>query len=296
MIIKKRVNKVDKYLQFVENHKFCFLTKTKDEELLRKIGFKGLNKGEKIVPNPIGSVTRFNINGKEEIKVPIEYELVDHEIEYNIVDWHGNPQSGTYTRTFRRKKRVFVPAPKTEISIISKTDCYEISTNMFNSSYDKEVIKHTLNLMLEIFKSVDVFDENYKSFTTTKMVPWEILPPGEMPWDKFYDATKNKMKKYSSKQVDMIKERYTFLENLDYKNIMIGKKGFSGYFIVEFENEMVICDSVFLGNAAYVFKTKWEELSQMTKSEIIKNHLSEARIIHNGNWKEKILSVLNKNK
>ena len=40
-------------------------------------------------------------------------------------------------------------------------------------------------------------------------------------------------------------------------------------------------------NATYVFDKKWEELSKLTKAEILNNQFHKCRIIHSSSWKEK---------
>ena len=54
-------------------------------------------------------------------------------------------------------------------------------------------------------------------------------------------------------------------------------------------------ESIFYGNAIYVFDENWKKLSQKTKAEILKNNLQVERITHNGqrkNWIGKIKEIL----
>lgn len=40
------------------------------------------------------------------------------------------------------------------------------------------------------------------------------------------------------------------------------------------------------------FGKNWEELSKLTKAEILKENLQDVRIIHNNNWQQEIRDLL----
>ena len=73
----------------------------------------------------------------------------------------------------------------------------------------------------------------------------------------------------------------------------IGKAGFSGYLIFGFTlRNLYICESAFYVNATYIFESNWEELSRMTKAEILNQELQKDRIIHREGWDRNIASYL----
>ena len=41
-----------------------------------------------------------------------------------------------------------------------------------------------------------------------------------------------------------------------------------------------------------MFWKNWEELSKLTKAEILKENLQDVRIIHNNNWQQEIRDLL----
>ena len=45
-----------------------------------------------------------------------------------------------------------------------------------------------------------------------------------------------------------------------------------------------MCESIHIDNATYIFDDDWEELSQLTKAEILDNNYQKDRIIHRKNW------------
>ena len=53
-----------------------------------------------------------------------------------------------------------------------------------------------------------------------------------------------------------------------------------------------VLESVYPNNATYVFGKNWEELSKLTKAEILKENLQDVRIIHNNNWQQEIRDLL----
>ncbi len=51
-------------------------------------------------------------------------------------------------------------------------------------------------------------------------------------------------------------------------------------------------ENAFAGNATYVFKDDWINISQLTKAQILKENLQEDRLIHKKNWKRMITEKL----
>ena len=147
--------------------------------------------------------------------------------------------------------------------------------------------------MLELGKEINIIDENSNSILPNKRVPWKILPPGEMPWEKYYNSIHEKVKIYDKNEIISIKDRYEFLQSLNPKSIICGDGGFAGYFIAELDCNLYICDSIFLGNALYILNDNWQDISKLTKKEIINNNFAKKRIVHNGEWKTKVLKLIN---
>ena len=73
----------------------------------------------------------------------------------------------------------------------------------------------------------------------------------------------------------------------------IGKGGFGGYFVFGFPKlDIFILESIYLGNATYVFGDDWQRLSQLTKADILNGQLHKERVIHRSGWKERIQQLL----
>ena len=121
----------------------------------------------------------------------------------------------------------------------------------------------------------------------TRLVNWEILPPGYWPIDESSVASLFAGK--SSKAI--IRERLIAAIALDPFEIVIGKNEFNEYLCFRFMNNKVLLESPYEGNAAYVLRGDWETLSKKSKWELT-NIYSDfcERIIHgpSGNWKYEI--------
>jgi hypothetical protein len=120
------------------------------------------------------------------------------------------------------------------------------------------------------------------------MVNWEILPPGYWPVDE--SSVANFFAGKSSQT--LIPSRLFEAKALDPIDIVIGKNEFNEYWCFRFKNNnKVLLESLYEGNAAYLLRGDWETLSKKTKWELL-NIYSDfcERIIHgpSGNWKHEI--------
>ena len=59
------------------------------------------------------------------------------------------------------------------------------------------------------------------------------------------------------------------------------------------DKNISILDCPIVGNAIYIIKGDWEELSRLNKSELIDFHSDKvSRIIHRGDWLEKVIKIV----
>jgi hypothetical protein len=64
--------------------------------------------------------------------------------------------------------------------------------------------------------------------------------------------------------------------------------------IFGFENkDFFILESIYTGNATYVLGENWEEISKLSKDEILNQDLHQERIIHYQNWESEIDRIQN---
>lgn len=147
---------------------------------------------------------------------------------------------------------------------------------------------HEHRIVKRIRNAIDALLRDGGRRLETRMVNWEILPPGDWPVDE--STVANLFAGKSSKAI--IRERLIAAIALDPFERVIGKNEFNGYLCFRFKNNnKVLLESPYEGNAAYVLRGDWETLSKKSKWELT-NIYSDfcERIIHgpSGNWKLEI--------
>ncbi len=156
-------------------------------------------------------------------------------------------------------------------------------------------IRHIVNLFLEIFGECQVFDEKLSEIIHSPLIRlnWRILPPGEYPWDRLEAFVKPVIERAPGGNRPVIQDRLETINSYHPSFHAMGEAGFSGYIVFGFPSKGIfVLDSIYTGNATYVFDERWEELSKMTKSEILSEHLQKDRLIHLHGWHDQVKGLL----
>ncbi len=91
----------------------------------------------------------------------------------------------------------------------------------------------------------------------------------------------------------MIEHRLEAINKYNPDFAAVGEAGFHGYIILGFkEKNLYTLESLYYGNATYVFGENWEELSKMTKAQVLNESLQKDRIIHREGWDNQIAKIL----
>lgn len=297
MIIKgKRIQKVDKYLsEFKECENFYIGLQNAETYIdeLKKYGIgDDLSTTNSFLPRPIKSVTRFNANGRWAIDKSVPMEDRDFECEYHVIDWHGDDHYGTRYYTRKCYQRNLILPPEIRLTYINGLI---ISPLLQYSKDNKSLIKHVINIYLEIFGICETLTENYTPKKLIKMerLPWEVLPKGEYPWEKAKVHLDTILNNIPVRHKAVISKRHEAITENIPDFMAIGDQGFWGYIIYGFtKKDIFIFESNKPDNATYVFRGNWKEASKLTKSEILNSKLEEARIIHNQKWKSSINKII----
>lgn len=293
IIKKKKVRNVEKYIKSNDVKKIRLIgTKVTNENANKAIdiGFsKELAIGEEILPREIGAVTRFNSKGKELLdKNKKEYR--DIYRPYHIKDWHGQYHDGITHEVRECNKRIYIKPSQVEFKIVKKDkEKYIIAKEI-----EEDNLKHILNLFLEIFGECEIIYENENiDYGNTIRLNWRVLPKGKYPWEKLYPYVKEKLENIKETNRLIARKNIETIAKYNPSFVAIGEAGFSGYIIYGFEkSNKVILESMEVDNATYILKDDWEEISKMTKAEILQNSLHEKRIIHTKNWEIEIEKVI----
>lgn len=297
MIHKKRILNTENHLIGIAENEMFFIgcdVDQVDSHILKRAGFNlPVREGEQILPAIVGSVSKHNAEGgfkKEEDK--------PKEIKYRqiaIKDWHGNLQYVDIP--YKRYQRSILYPPSIELRIVHKNSKQIIlSPQLIRSKDNNEIIKHVFNLFLELFGSCYVLNNNLIpniGNIPVKRVNWEILPKGEYPWEKVKSLVNEYTQSLNNSRKTLIKKRIDVLSKYNLSEIIIGKGGFNGYWILKFKDmDFYVLESLYYGQATYILGDNWEVISQLSKREILERELNEARIIHDKNWEAEINRLL----
>mgnify|MGYP000412063411 CR=1 FL=1 len=88
---------------------------------------------------------------------------------------------------YRRYPRTFKKPPSLELSFISEEPNIVKINYLFEFKEENEdIIKHGVNLLLEIFERCEVYTENLKEINrpNIKRLNWKVLPKGKYPWEQ----------------------------------------------------------------------------------------------------------------
>ncbi|TDM12177.1 hypothetical protein [Macrococcus bovicus] len=296
-ISQKMIRSTKKLLIDVkENQSFLLGLKITDdiEKVMEdKLNLLKYDNNKAVLPSPLlGINSRRNADGEYLSDNTKEKEIAYRAQDWSLTGWDGKTYSGTSYIPYKRYPKKFIQPYEYEMVIFNLNNSdYICINNKFKKGLDLDNnIKFAANLMLEIFKEVDtlILDDqnNLIEKVSIERVNWEILPAGDGIWNQ----VRNNLEKTSSKsEVKLIKKRLEWLQSKKPTSIKEGLGGYTGYLVFEFKNkDIYIIDSVIYGKATYIFEDEWENVSKLTKKEILDNNLAKDRIIHNNSWENKV--------
>lgn len=297
LITKSKIISIEKYIVPFRKEDVLYVATEINtnglEQRLNAIGFPSIEfTGIKLIPRAIGPVSKFNAEGRD---IPLKHlPMETYYRDAYIKDWHGDYHYVDIPG--ERYQRKHINAPCQEISLIKiGGNNYAISDLLPNTEDGKELIKHVVNLFLEIFGVCEILNKDKcPEVATTKLkrAYWQILPEGEIVWERVNQITGGIQD--SNELVGQL-QRYRFKTIIQYKPDLVyyGNGGFHGYLVFVFKKKnLVLMENMIYGNATYVFRDNWEELSKLSKAEIIKQNLQENRLIHRGNWPYQVTNLL----
>ncbi len=306
IITGKRKRKLDKTLQRLpEGTKIIpgLAISNEMKDILLKIGFtKDLNEGETVLPpSDFGPICRFNAEGKYIKHKDQPMETVYRQVEWTWEQWAGYWGTETHSKIvdvpYKRYPRTLIPPPSVELSIVQNSEGqkYIVAPECELNFQKPDSLLHSINIFLEIFGRCEILSENLEGYIikNLKRLNWKILPPGRWPWEKVEKEVSPLVKKTSEQNQIVIRYRLKTITAFSPEFVAIGQAGFSGYLIFGFpQKNLYVLESLYSGNATYVFEEDWEELSKLTKAEILQGNLQKDRIIHRENWESHINNLL----
>ncbi|MFT8352378.1 hypothetical protein [Clostridium saccharoperbutylacetonicum] len=306
LLIQKRIRNLSKLSAIKDGTIIIPMIKINDDyiEILKNIGFtKQLEIGEAVLPKKIGPVTRFNADGGYILHRdrPKETYFIMREWTYKKWTGGGNTEEVTdWVDVPRKRYQRTIINPMAMELVISKDHDGNKIVSMPEIIYDEcnsETIIHEINMMLEIFGQCEITDINLNSIFKPKLrkLNWAILPKGKIPWVKRKEQLNTFIKQSRGKNSVVVEKRLEAINEYKPDFVAIGNAGFSGYLVLGFENRnLYILESTQVNNATYILEDRWEEISQLSKGEILNNNFHKNRIIHTKEWFNEIKAMFNK--
>lgn len=268
-----------------------------------KLDQNGLQFPLSVIPSKdSGKYSNININGREIVRKDLP-----KEIHYNRVESpnYGDSYNGTHTVNLPYKKypRDFQPPRELEI-LISCKDCKPNLPNYIIAFQVQEVLdKNAKNFEDKLFEDLNLLQENIGTFgieaanipiteyAKSLHVSWEILPPGTL------DETIQRIfngKTPTTQERNTAKERYEFFQSLKPKSLIFGQSGFRRYFGAFLEDNLVVFENIEYGNAVYILFDNWEELSKLSRIDLLSGKFGTSfeRVIHNIGWKSNVRGIV----
>jgi hypothetical protein len=268
---------------------------------LERAGFSpNLNDGERVLPGHLGPVSRFNAEGKPVRRRDLEMEYASRMIEWHWTEYHGKDQverSDFRFITYKRYPRDQVPPPSIELEIVRDTAGNQlvVTDSIPYDDANAGLLLHAINLCLELFGECHVFTDDLAPVIRAPLrrLNWHVLPPGRHPWADLRRALAPAIEQAKKGNRPVASRRLETVNDYEPEFAAVGHGGFTGYVILGFpKKNLYVCESTRYGNATYVFEEEWEELSQLSKGQILAENRQKERIVHSEGWPEAIRRLL----
>ncbi|BES69709.1 hypothetical protein RE428_07720 [Marinobacter nanhaiticus D15-8W] len=307
LIRKKRIRSARSNIRGIKDgERFCMAVTSIERfsSELDKIGFSSsLGVGEQLLPAALGKVSYFNAEGGYEVHRDQPMETAFRQAEWRWEEFRGRygkvEKSKIAEIPYKRYPRTFVEPPAVELQIALSPNNEKVVTSAsvtFDSTSEK-LLTHIINLFLELFGECDILKKDLSPVSPSKLIRlnWEVLPKGKLPWEKLQKELKPIVNRQPKGNRTVIDSRHEAIARHDPEFVAVGRGGFDGYVIFGFPSKsLYVLESVQVNNATYVLDRDWEELSSLTKADLLNANLHKGRVIHRESWFSEIHSLLGK--
>lgn len=248
-----------------------------------------------------GVWARRNIEGWEIIRrdLPKISRCYSYEMP-NFGDWAKGSHEVNYTRECYQRELIGPLEARMKISIEGKAEDLDVILFSFELDYlfdpeETDFRKQLLlgiNLMQQTTGCSDIFpaDASKEEILETRIVNWEILPPGVSDREFMRSLTS----KHYEPEPELVLERFHVLQDLEPERIIRGTNmGTMAYYGAQFADDLVVFENVRYGNALYVMFGEWERLSKLSRTELLNNSTGFERIVHRPGWKRRLTYLVN---
>jgi hypothetical protein len=305
IILKKYIRNLDLYLEqsLIGQDLIFGMNIDLNDSTLVRLGFQPNSTiGDSILPSDqIGPICEFNARGKYIIHKDLPMETASRQAEWNWRQWKGRDQTEPNSKfvdiPYKRYPRTLIEPPSIEITINKTVSGRTVITSPLIklTLENKTTIIHIINLILEIFGSCEVFTESLEDIARPPLrrLNWRILPPGKYPWERIIGIIEPILRIVKKGKRKVVEYKLETVSSYGPDSIAYGEGGFRGYMVFGFtDRNLFLLESMYYGNATYIFEDNWENLSKLTKAEIINGKLQKDRLIHIEGWKDQIHNLL----
>lgn len=158
-----------------------------------------------------------------------------------------------------------------------------------HDNYFEKDLFFAINLLQEQFQDCHVFNAlmTDEDIANVSIVGWEIFPAGTL--DRTLSVITGRIRARNPLRQREIQNRAEALSQLQPSEYIIGSGMNSRYFGAKFGDNIVVFENIDYGNALYILFDNWQEISQMSRIDILKRHEKDfIRIVHKNGW-EKVL-------
>ena len=169
---------------------------------------------------------------------------------------------------------------------------YIISDKIQNTIENKEKLLNTVNMVLGLFGECCIVGQNNERIKQVRL-DWDILPPGEYPWGRIRNVLSRVCENKNRTTKEFMLRNCEEIHKLSPDFVAYGRSGFNGYVVFGFtKKNLYVLESYLPDNATYIFDNNWEELSKLTKAQILMGDFCKARLIHSKSWNNQLKKVV----
>ncbi|MBI4467753.1 MAG: hypothetical protein HY650_00350 [Acidobacteria bacterium] len=265
---------------------------------------EGAQFSERIMPHPRnGKFSTWNAQGREIIRKDLPMVTKTFTLEApNFGDWSKGSHDVDWDRDVYQ--RDFIPPTETDMSIaLLQTKPGDDPRYIFRFRIERLLDKTSKDFRAELFRTVNLLQENVGAvdvflseaetaeYLKTIVVHWDILPPGDRT--EILTRVLSRFRAPSEDLRQKLHSRYTLLETLRPVAYISGTSGFQRYFGALLKDDLVVFENLEYGNAIYVMFENWEELSKLSRLDLLRNRLTGfERIVHRAGWERVLVHLI----
>ncbi len=246
-------------------------------------------------PRAIGPHSRWNIDGR---RVPLK-DRPKTVVTYcwDSPNW-GDPGKGSHLTCTSREvwQKETRYGKSLEVSMrherASNRVVFTIEEPLFRNSptFDRELLE-AVNLLQENVGCADIFVAGTPAaFPATVRVRCELLPVGDA---KELLAAVEAVVARTGVSPDTAQERLRAFQALNAQKVVVGSSGFTRYIGAILGPDLVVLENVTYGNAMYVLGADWEDVSQRSRVDLLRDPSANYdRVVHRQGWESRLANVL----